>query len=349
MPSAAEPVGGLLFATGFCMTFGLELEPLRDRVGDAVPCSSGVRRGAGQPRACDAFGHQLALATQQGDHWRIIHDMMLYVMHSWLRRCDVRFEEEPQRLFADLLPPRAAPSGSDDAETQRRRGIVPDTRVVGMPPPRRVDGRRHSAADRRIFDLKMLHGGGDARYGRPRLQPLSRGAVQVRADEVARDYEREARGLDQAHHDVRAADVQAGTAQPGPVLRRLREFAPCDGLVWGAYAEASGAVHELLSYAATRGAEQRWRRMGARSPTEARGLLVGAMRREWGLTAWLCQARLVAWRLSTVGMSHLPPRAPPRPEPVGPAAEQQLDDVAALAQLWLEGLAPAVFGGPRAA
>ena len=92
-----------------------------------------------------------------------------------------------------------------------------------------------------------------------------------------------------------------------------------------------------------------WRRMGARSPTEARGLLVGAMRREWGLTAWLCQARLVAWRLSTVGMSRLPPRAPPRPEPVGPAAEQQLDDVAALAQLWLEGLAPAVFGGPRAA
>merc|ERR1711965_421004 len=106
----------------------------------------------------------------------------------------------------------------------------------------------------------MLHGGGDARYGRPRLQPLSRGAVQVRADEEARD-------LDQAHHDVRAADVQAGPAQPGPVLRRLREFAPCDGLVWGAYAEASAAVHELLSHAATVGAERRWRRMvSVRSP-----------------------------------------------------------------------------------
>ena len=36
--------------------------------------------------------------------------------------------------------------------------------------------------------------------------------------------------------------------------------------------------------------------MGARSPTEARSLLIGAMRREWGMTAWLCQARLVEWR-----------------------------------------------------
>jgi len=150
-------------------------------------------------------------------------------------------------------------------------------------------------------------------------------------------------------HGVATADVLAGRAAPGPVLSRLREFAPCDGLVWGAYAEASAAVHELLSHAATVGAERRWRRMGTRSVAEARGLLVGAMRREWGVMAWLCQARLVAWRLSTVGIAQLPPRAEPRPEPVGPVAEQQRLDDSTLAQLFLDGLAPAVFGGPRAA
>ena len=151
-------------------------------------------------------------------------------------------------------------------------------------------------------------------------------------------------------HDVRARDVQEGRAEPGPVLRRLREYDECDGLVWGAYAEASAAVHELLSHAATTGSEQRWRRMGARSPTEARGLLVGAMRREWGFTAWLCQAQLVTWRIDTVGVATLPPRAPRRPAPAGPAAEQQHTDVAALAQLVLDGLAPTVLGGhgPRA-
>ena len=91
--------------------------------------------------------------------------------------------------------------------------------------------------------------------------------------------------------------------------------------------------------------------MGARSPTEARGLLVGAMRREWGFTAWLCQAQLVTWRIDTVGVATLPPRAPRRPAPAGPAAEQQHTDVAALAQLVLDGLAPTVLGGhgPRAA
>ena len=73
------------------------------------------------------------------------------------------------------------------------------------------------------------------------------------------------------------------------------------------------------------------------------------MRREWGVTAWLCQARLVEWRLGTVGVAQLPPRAPPRPAPVGPAAEQQRTDDSALAQLFLDGLGPAVFGGPHAA
>ena len=49
--------------------------------------------------------------------------------------------------------------------------------------------------------------------------------------------------------------------------------------------------------------------MGARDEAQARGFLVQAIRRSLGVTAWLCQARLVRWRLSTVGVRRLPARA----------------------------------------
>ena len=233
---------------------------------------------------------------------------------------------------------------------------MPDTLTHRVP----YSGRdpRYRGADRRIFDQKMLHGGGHSLYARRRvreqpgvdLREQSCGAVCVRARDVAAEYEAYARTLDQRYHDVRAVDVLAGRAQPGPILSRLREFPPCGGTVWGAYAEASHEVHELISHAATIGSELRWRRMGARSPAEARGFLVAAMRREWSVSAWLCQSRLVAWRLSTVGVPQLPPRAPRAAAPAGPQAEQWRADDADLAARFLQGLAPAVIGGgPRLA
>ena len=133
-------------------------------------------------------------------------------------------------------------------------------------------------------------------------------------------------------------------------LSRLQKFPPCGGICWGAYAEASHEVHELISHAATIGADTRWRRMGARSPAEARGFLVASMRREWSVSAWLCQARLVAWRLSTVGVPQLPPRAERAAAPAGPQAQQWRAEDADLAARFLQGLAPAVLsGGPRLA
>ena len=69
---------------------------------------------------------------------------------------------------------------------------------------------------------------------------------------------------------------------------------------------------------------------------------MGSIRREWGLSAWLCSARLVAWRLSTVGLERLPPRAPRRGAPAGPQAELEEADLGELAQRFLDGLGAAV-------
>ena len=152
------------------------------------------------------------------------------------------------------------------------------------------------------------------------------------------------------HLRVSSADVVSGRAQPGPVLSRLLEFPPCAGRAWGAYAEASESVHRLMDFMVTVGAAHRWQRMGARSEEEARGFLMQAVRRELGVTAWLCQARLVSWRLSTVGVERLPRRAPRVAAPTGPAAEQPRLDDAELSRLFLQGLAPSMgVAGPPVA
>ena len=99
------------------------------------------------------------------------------------------------------------------------------------------------------------------------------------------DYERAARRLDRRHHGVDPDAVVRGAVPPGPILARLRSFPPVRGLVWGDCAEASPAVHELLTHAAATGAERLWRRMGCRSRAEALSFLTSQLRRTWGVSA----------------------------------------------------------------
>ena len=117
-------------------------------------------------------------------------------------------------------------------------------------------------------------------------------------------------------------------------------------MVTGAYAEMSEPLHRLASFCADVGAEYRWRTLGCRSAAEARGMLYGYILRTWGVAAARCQARLIAWRIGTVGVERLP-RARRRGggHQAHPAAQQ--DDVLAadLAMAVLGGMAPAVIPG----
>ena len=60
---------------------------------------------------------------------------------------------------------------------------------------------------------------------------------------------------------------------PGPCLTRLREYPEVEGLVFGSYGEASPAVYTLLGVLARAIAEREWRGMGARTESEARGII----------------------------------------------------------------------------
>ena len=89
--------------------------------------------------------------------------------------------------------------------------------------------------------------------GRDRMV-RSCGAIDLRAHEVSIHYEYAARCLDELVVEpaqrVVGADVLRGVVEPGPVLTLLREFPPCEGVVWGCYAEASQAAHRRMAFIA---------------------------------------------------------------------------------------------------
>ena len=94
-----------------------------------------------------------------------------------------------------------------------------------------------------------------------------------------------------------------------------------------------------IDFAATTGAETRWRRLGCRSVEEARAQLVSHIRRTVGIAAARSSARLVAWRIGTVGSARLPRAARARRGPVDPAAHRDAVSAADLAADLLDSIA----------
>jgi hypothetical protein len=295
-------------------------EVITTYLGLPAPCLRHVRgrmihgSGRGGPQVCDAYGARLMCATLPGGGWDDHHDDVAEVVLQTVLRSGVRGERTPRGMFQDVLPPEAL------VRQCGRPDIVPDGLLQDVPfATRRGPAWRHTP--RFLVDFKMVHLGA-SEYVRQRVQDRESrgGAVAGRERRVPRAYEMHAERLDETHHGVPAAEVEAGRMPPGPVLARLREYPPAVGLVFGAYGEASPAVHTLLS-ASVRQAAQDWRLLGSRSEAESRGLLTAMFVRDWGITAARAAARLRLSRVHYVGMPRaqvealmrgVAPRAPAR-------------------------------------
>ena len=75
-------------------------------------------------------------------------------------------------------------------------------------------------------------------------------------------------------------------------------------VVFGQYAECSADAHELLEIAARRLADVRWRSLGARSATEARGYFISRLRRSMSMLVAREMARHRLRRVTFIGVSH---------------------------------------------
>ena len=173
------------------------------------------------------------------------------------------------------------------------------------------------------MDAKTIYGGSAWYQGTQRATEDQSGAVAQRASRVDSDYRRHARHLD----DVYSRRVPGTT----PVLDRLMGFGEVRGAVFGQYAEASEVVHSVLDAAATGMAQRRWRAMGARTETEARGFFIAQVRRRMGLRIAIEMARHRLHRVRYIGLTRADlmavrdgadgRRAGPQPIPEVPAVD----------------------------
>jgi len=252
------------FGETFTTYMGCESRLVRPYVGRSIPC------GSRRHTMCDAYGHEVGLASLPGAPFTDCHDAIAHELWRILMEAGVRVDVEPRGIFTTLIPtpvllqPGPAP------------GAVPDAAIdVALAAPataRNATAGARLPMQRWLFDVKTIFGGNGI-YQCPRARDEQSGAVAERAHQVPREYLRAAR----------QADQQYSAAGTNPILDRLRSFGQTRGLAFGAYGEASPDVHALLTVAADGLAARQWRDMGARTQEEARSFIVSSLRRRLGL------------------------------------------------------------------
>lgn len=244
---------------------GCESPIVRPYRGRTIPCG-----GNGGARVCDPHGSQLANAILPGGFTEP-HDVIGWELFEITKEAGLPTELQPRHHFDSLIPVNILQD-----MTRNSGGIIADAAVtVALPPASHEPNQPRVAARptrKLLFDIKTIYRGGCHYSGGPN-NTMQSGAVMGRAKKVNRDYLRSARRLDRRHS-------AAGTT---PIEDRLRSFTDVRGLVFGAYGEASRDVHLLLGVCATEIAKKCWREMGARTQDEARGFIIGQLRRRMGL------------------------------------------------------------------
>ena len=113
--------------------------------------------------------------------------------------------------------------------------------------------------------------GGSRLYQSAEAQHTRAAAVASRARAVPTAYEALARDLDERCHGVCGDAVRAGVVGAGPVLRLLRSYPECVGLVFGAFGEASTvAAYRVQPCQRGAGAGSLWSLTHEESHTSAR-------------------------------------------------------------------------------
>ena len=258
-------------------------------------CTDPTRLGEGVGRRIvDRYGDNVVAQALQGDGYRRRHDELKKKLVGLLRWAGIDVQCEVFNLFSGLIPQEGL---SRLERGRKRQGLVPDflLRLPGQ-----AVGAAGAAGDVQVLaELKMLSSC-PTRY--PRAPRARESAVTRRANLLPREYERKAQLMDRQY-----GGVQGNVA--GPVERKLSSFPRLQGLVFGAWNEASPDVHNLVHTVASArlrreqelqddGAVARRRRMSSEG---ALAILTGQVRRTLSLVAARAQARLLLDRLQVLG------------------------------------------------
>ena len=172
--------------------------------------------------------------------------------------------------------------------------------TVSIPAAQAERHARQSSTPRplkmQLFDTKSIHAFNAYQYG-GREREDQGGAVSARARRDQTQYKTHARQM-----DARIATAQ-NAPQATAVQTHLQMLGPIRAAVFGHFGECSQDTHHLVRAAAESLAATRWRAMGARSESEARGYFMNAVRKELSIGFRTALARHRQNRLDFVGIS----------------------------------------------
>ena len=250
------------------------------------PCVAGQEGETIRGRAVvDRHGDAVQSTVITGDHFRQRHDLLKMTIYDLCRWAGLPAEVEVFNLFSRLIPQE----GLARFEKERQRqAVIPDFRIV-VP----VAGQPTSV----LHELKCISVS-QSRYKPGGVQR----AVDKRADELHEEYVRKAKEVDRLYVGTQPGHV-------GPVQAKLLSFERVQGLVFGAFGEASQAVHQLIDTLANSrvfvAGPQRAKRGFERSVDAERALVVGHLRRRISITACRAQCHTLLSRLQVLGPAGL--------------------------------------------
>ena len=270
---------------------GRESFMVRHLAGKYIPCS------LNQHTTCCKFGFELSAATLPVATFNDPHDEASQALYMGLMSTVTTVRVEPAHLFSGIVPPDLMVP----TEYKKQPAIVPDAAVtVSIPAAQTARHARQSETAQplrmQLFDTKIIHAFNAYQHGQREREDQG-GAVAARARKVETEYKAHARKM----------DARIATAQNAPlataVQTHLQTLGPIRAAVLGHFGECSPDIHHLVRAAAESLAATRWRAMGARSESEARGFFMNAVRKELSMSFWTALARHRQNRLDFVGIS----------------------------------------------
>ena len=186
--------------------------------------------------------------------------------------CSYKLIVEPSNLFLPYISQRG---DFLSLKGRQRQGLIPDL----------LDVKRNTLLDVKGFTWGNLY--------RPIRFKQARtcGAVEMRADQVHRDYLKKAHTIDHKYNSWDRPD-------PGPVQSALLRYGRVEGLAVGAHGEGSMDLIKLLDRIAARGADRRFRDLGFDSAIQAKNTIKKHVFMTVGIEAMRGMARL---RLNNLG------------------------------------------------
>ena len=171
----------------------------------------------------DEHGNTISSASLLGDGHRQRHDSLKHTIRQMLQWSRIPHRHEVLNMFTAVI------SNTTDLQTQmtagKRQAIIPDFYFPDT----------NTMADVKTISVCKSH------YKPCRFhQALMHDAVRIRQNKVTAQYRYKAKKADEKYNNHK------GPA-PGPVQTKLATFGTIQGLIGGAFAEASPHLHKLVT------------------------------------------------------------------------------------------------------